>query len=151
VKTTIFICTDFLTGEQYVLNLPIEETLDTKDMLFVGHCFYGNTMVMNYIRGLKIGKLARKRLRDIFCLFATTGSESRSREPTKKRLLRVIRSSFVIRSLSIQPMSSPRALVDRPPVKDYEPSSGKIADEVASQIQKRMREGNFRSMISCLQ
>ena len=58
----MYLCTDFLTGEQYALNLPIEEEFDTRDMLFVGHCFYNNTMVMNYVRCLKMGRLARKRL-----------------------------------------------------------------------------------------
>jgi hypothetical protein len=64
-EDNMYLCTDFLTGEQYALNLPIEEEFDTKDMLFVGHCFYNNTMVMNYVRCLKMGKLARKRLYDM--------------------------------------------------------------------------------------
>ncbi|MGL5207231.1 MAG: hypothetical protein ACRC8T_06945 [Acidaminococcaceae bacterium] len=61
-EDNMYICTDFFTGEKYALNLPIEEEFNTKDMLFVGHCFYNNTMVMNYVRCLKIGKLASKRL-----------------------------------------------------------------------------------------
>ena len=137
-----FICTDFLTGEQYVLNLPIEEALDTKDMLFVGHCFYGNTMVMNYIRGLKIGKLARKRLRDIF---ACCHDWFRIQEPGADKKAFIARHPMLIRHLVFvySTYVKPQGFGRQTAVKDYEPSSGKITDEVASQIQKRMREGNF--------
>ncbi|MEG0970603.1 MAG: hypothetical protein RSE47_05795, partial [Acidaminococcaceae bacterium] len=61
----MYICTDFLTQESYNLNLPLEGELDTQEMIFIGHIFYNNTMVMNYIRCLRIGKLASNRLRQV--------------------------------------------------------------------------------------
>ena len=60
----IYQCRDFLTDEEYSLNLPLSPDMDTKDMLILGHIFYNKTMVMNYVRCFKITKLGQKRLQD---------------------------------------------------------------------------------------
>ena len=57
-----YACKDFLTNEEYSLNLPLDIDADIKDMLVVGHIFYNKTMVMNYVRCFQINPIARKRL-----------------------------------------------------------------------------------------
>ena len=57
-----YFCRDFLTQEEYLLNLPLEDDMEWEDMLIIGHIFYNQSMVMNYVRCLKINKLARKQL-----------------------------------------------------------------------------------------
>lgn len=59
----IYTCTDFFTGETYDLNLPLDPSMDTENMLVMGHIFYNKTMVMNYVRCFKISPLGQKRLR----------------------------------------------------------------------------------------
>lgn len=57
----LYDCRDILTGEHYILMLPIDETAETKGFVFMGHIFYNNTMVMNFVRGMLMTKAARKR------------------------------------------------------------------------------------------
>lgn len=57
-----FDCTDWLTGEKYTLSLPIEEADTMYEDIFLGHIFYNESMIMNYISCLRIGKVAQKRL-----------------------------------------------------------------------------------------
>ncbi len=57
-----FYCTDWLTGEKYTLGLPLEEMPDPNEDLLLGHIFYNESMIMNYVSCLKIGKVAQKRL-----------------------------------------------------------------------------------------
>lgn len=57
-----FYCTDWLTGEKYTLSLPLEENIDLNDAILLGHIFYNESMIMNYVSCLKIGKVAQKRL-----------------------------------------------------------------------------------------
>lgn len=58
-------CRDFLTGEIYTMVLPIEDEMDTTDIVFLGHIFYNQSMVMNFVRGMIIPKSSRKRLHEI--------------------------------------------------------------------------------------
>lgn len=55
-------CTDILSGEQYSLILPLEPDMETKDIVFLGHIYYNDSMVVNFLRGFKIGKAAFKRM-----------------------------------------------------------------------------------------
>ena len=57
-----FYCTDWLSGEKYTLSLPLEESEDLNDAILLGHIFYNESMIMNYVSCLKIGKVAQKRL-----------------------------------------------------------------------------------------
>lgn len=57
-----FECTDWLTGENYILNLPFEGLEEIDDAIFLGHIFYNESMIMNYVSCLKIGKVAQKRM-----------------------------------------------------------------------------------------
>ena len=58
----IYSCTDFLTGENYSLLLPVEDNIDKEAFLFLGHIFYNRSMVMNFVRGMTIPKSSRKKL-----------------------------------------------------------------------------------------
>ena len=42
----------FFTNEKYTLMLPVDDNIDTEGYIFMGHIFYENTMVMNFLRGL---------------------------------------------------------------------------------------------------
>lgn len=57
-------CRDFLTGEVYLLNLPLNENFDTADMLFIGHLFYNGNMLTDNVRGYKIEHINTVFLRD---------------------------------------------------------------------------------------
>lgn len=58
-------CRDILTKEIYALVLPIDENADLDDMVFMGHIYYNDTMVVNFIRGFKIGNAALKRMVEV--------------------------------------------------------------------------------------
>ena len=57
----LYSCRNIFTGEDYMLMLPIDGEADTNGYIFMGHVFYNNTMVMNFVRGLLMTKTARKR------------------------------------------------------------------------------------------
>lgn len=61
----LYTCLDILTGETYRLILPIDDDMDTRGYIFMGHIFYDNTMVMNFIRGMLMNKAARKRFLEV--------------------------------------------------------------------------------------
>lgn len=60
-----YVCRDFMTGQTYNLMLPIEPDTKTDDYLFLGHIFYNETMVMNFLRGMTVPKRARKKLLEV--------------------------------------------------------------------------------------
>lgn len=57
----MYSCRDLLTGEQYTLMMPIDEDARTEGFVFMGHIFYDNTMVMNFVRGMLMNRASRKR------------------------------------------------------------------------------------------
>ncbi len=61
----VYLCRDFLTGELYNLLLPIEDLEEIGSFLFLGHIFYNESLVMNFVRAIKIFKSARKKLYDV--------------------------------------------------------------------------------------
>ncbi len=69
VDDGFYSCKDFLTGEEYALNLPLDLDTNIKDMLVVGHIFYNKTMVMNYVRCFHINSIAKKRLKSLLDSF----------------------------------------------------------------------------------
>ena len=60
-----YVCRDFLTGQTYNLMLPIEPDTNTDEYLFLGHIFYNETMVMNFLRGMTVPKRSRKKLYEV--------------------------------------------------------------------------------------
>lgn len=60
-----YVCRDFLTGDIYNLMLPIDPSTNTDEYLFLGHIFYNETMVMNFLRGMTVPKRARKKLFEV--------------------------------------------------------------------------------------
>lgn len=58
-------CRNILTGEQYFLTLPIDDDVDTKDFVFLGHIFYNKSMVMNFVRGMLMPLPVRKRFIEV--------------------------------------------------------------------------------------
>ncbi|HIU64391.1 MAG TPA: hypothetical protein IAB06_05105, partial [Candidatus Avacidaminococcus intestinavium] len=143
-EDNLYQCTDFLTGEHYALNLPLDQNLEVADKIFIGHCFYNNTMVMNYVRCLKIGKLAAKRLKNAFnrCFARYKIQEPTSdwqgfitRHPMMLRHLAYIHSSFIKLG----------GFVSETAVKDYQPltSSTDNEDEVVHCIKQMMKSYYF--------
>ncbi len=61
----LYTCANVLDGETYRLVLPIDDDMDTKGYIFMGHIFYGNTMVMNFIRGMLMNKAGRIRFLEV--------------------------------------------------------------------------------------
>ncbi|MGM9562423.1 MAG: hypothetical protein ACI3WT_09315 [Phascolarctobacterium sp.] len=57
----LYSCVNVFTGEDYMLMLPFDEDVNTENMVFMGHVFYNNTMVMNCLRGMQIPKSSFKR------------------------------------------------------------------------------------------
>lgn len=58
-------CRDFMTGQIYNLMLPIDPDTKVEDFLFLGHIFYNETMVMNFLRGMTVPQRARKKLYEV--------------------------------------------------------------------------------------
>ena len=46
-------CEDFFTGELYLLTLTLEEAARQQQMLFMGHIYYGESMVVDFVRGVR--------------------------------------------------------------------------------------------------
>lgn len=61
----LYSCRNILTDERYLLQLPIDDELDTTGYIFMGHIFYDNSMVMNFVRGMLMNKAARKRFFEV--------------------------------------------------------------------------------------
>lgn len=61
----LYNCCNIFTGEQYMLMLPIGGKVETKDMVFLGHIFYNQSMVMNFVRGMLMPKSAFKRFQKV--------------------------------------------------------------------------------------
>lgn len=57
-----FSCVDVFSHEAYSLVLPLEEESEIEGMLFMGHIYYNETMVINFVRGFKINATAEKRM-----------------------------------------------------------------------------------------
>ncbi len=57
----MFFCRNVLTDEEYMLVLPIEENTETDGYIFMGHIFYNDTMVLNFLRGVMMNNASRKR------------------------------------------------------------------------------------------
>ena len=45
--------------------LPVDDNIDTEGYIFMGHIFYENTMVMNFLRGLVMSQTSRKRFFEV--------------------------------------------------------------------------------------
>ena len=63
----MYICRDFLTGQMYNLLLPVDENTNTDGFIFMGHIFYNETMVMNFVRGTLMPNTARRKLYEVMC------------------------------------------------------------------------------------
>ena len=57
----LFSCVNVFTGEDYMLMLPFDDDVKTENVVFMGHIFYNQTMVMNCLRGMQIPKSSFKR------------------------------------------------------------------------------------------
>lgn len=61
----LYSCRNVLTDERYVLQLPIDGEVNTDGYIFMGHIFYNNSMVMNFVRGMLMTKASRKRFFEV--------------------------------------------------------------------------------------
>lgn len=57
-----FTCIDAFTNEAYNLSIPVDENSPTENMLFLGHIYYNDSMIINFIRGFQISPSAKKRM-----------------------------------------------------------------------------------------
>lgn len=137
-----FDCTDWLTGEHYTLNLPLEEGTELQDTLLLGHIFYNESMIMNYVSCLKIGKVAQKRLHTTLCACQewyaiqapTAGWEGFiARNPMLLRHLVLLYSAFV----NLNGFNYETAH------KDYVPAEADLNDKVALCIREMMEPYHF--------
>ena len=61
----MYVCRNIFTNEKYTLMLPVDDNIDTEGYIFMGHIFYENTMVMNFLRGLVMSQTSRKRFFEV--------------------------------------------------------------------------------------
>ncbi len=61
----MYICRNIFTNEKYTLMLPMDENTETEGYIFMGHIFYENTMVMNFLRGFVMPQSSRKRFYEV--------------------------------------------------------------------------------------
>ncbi len=57
-------CEDLFTGKTFFLPSPIEDPSGLKDLLFVGHLFSENMVLINYIMSVPVSKKLRKRIKE---------------------------------------------------------------------------------------
>ena len=139
----LYLCRDFLTDDTYVLNLPLSEDMDTKDMLIIGHIFYNKTMVMNYVRCFQIPKIGRKRLKDQLENFYNW---YKIQEPTGTKEDFVARHPMVVRRLTYYAAHSFQlgTFNYETKVQNYIPESSTAGkDEVVICIEKMMMPQHF--------
>lgn len=48
----LYSCVNIFTKEDYLLLLPLDESLDIKNMVFTAHIFYNQTMIMDCMQGI---------------------------------------------------------------------------------------------------
>ena len=58
-------CRDFFTGQPYNFLLPIDEGTNTDGFIFLGHIFYNENMVMNFVRGTNMPNIGRKKFYEV--------------------------------------------------------------------------------------
>ena len=101
----MYSCRNILTGETYVLMLPIDEDAETDGYVFLGHIFYNDTMMLNCIRGMLMSKASRKRFlsmlasyKDWFShryLYGMSWEDFISRNPIFVRHISMIYAAFM--------------------------------------------------------
>lgn len=139
----LYACKDFLTDEEYVLSLPLNEVEELKDTLLVGHIFYNNSMVMNHIRFLKTNKIIRKRLRE---LLKKCYNRYKIQEPLSSVQDFVARNAVLVTRLIYSsglylPSDS---VLESTAVVDYQPLSPEaVKDEVTARIADIMQRQCF--------
>ena len=139
----LYLCKDFLTDDSYVLNLPLTEDMDTKDLLIIGHIFYNKTMVMNYVRCFKIPKIGQKRLKDQLENFYQW---YKIQEPNGSKEDFVARHPMVVRRLTYYSAHSFQlgTFNYQTKVQDYQrPEKQQTKDEVIVCIEKMMLPQHF--------
>lgn len=60
IEEGVYDCRDLLTDEHYILGLPIDTDKEAREFIFVGHIFYGDTVLLNGLHGLQMSKRSRK-------------------------------------------------------------------------------------------
>ena len=64
-----FSCRDFFTGSISELSLPVDETVDTRDLLCIAHVFEDGNLITDYLRSIKIAPLGLKTLHNRLAKF----------------------------------------------------------------------------------
>ena len=64
-----FSCRDFFTGSISELSLPVDETVDTLDLLCIAHVFEDGNLITDYLRSIKIAPLGLKTLHNRLAKF----------------------------------------------------------------------------------
>lgn len=61
-----FRCRNFLTHEEFSLEIPYGEKLMEQNVLVMGHLFYQDSMCMNFLQCLRINEIERRQLKQNF-------------------------------------------------------------------------------------
>ena len=64
-----FSCRDFFTGSISELSLPVDETVDTRDLLCIAHVFEDGNLITDYLRSVKVAPLVQKTLHNRLAKF----------------------------------------------------------------------------------
>ena len=136
-------CVDFLSGENYTLCLPIEKGTETDKMIFMGHIFYDDTMVVNFMKGVRLMGNSRKHLEKILrrgkqWYGIRAGGQGDWRSFISRNAL------FVRQAMSFVSSHIRTAKFDQPSmVKNYFPHKPEPDDEVALLLAKFMKSYSF--------
>lgn len=138
----VFNCVDFLSGETYSLALPMEEGSRTDKMLFMGHIFYNDSMVVNFMKGLRLMENGRKRLQDVlrrgkFWYSVREGEEVSWKAFISRNALYVRQAAGLIANYIRVSKHDKTTQVE-----NYKPQAPK-ADQVASLLRKVMKRYSF--------
>mgnify|MGYP000237722231 FL=1 len=91
--------------------LPVDDNIDTEGYIFMGHIFYENTMVMNFLRGLVMSQTSRKRFFEVVSAAKDWFAVRQSGEMSWEEFINVIRCSCAMFLLYMPSMCGWRALI----------------------------------------
>lgn len=136
-----YVCRDFFTKEEYYLTLPIEEEMDLKGYIFLGHLMCENTMLFNFLRGFKLNKTQSSQFLKIMTAIKKWFSPRFGKEITWNKFLYLnpvlLRHLLLLHSVGLSVNNTDRLENYNALFKYKEPHSV-VNDAVSSVIKKMM-------------
>lgn len=136
-------CKDFLTGESYNLVLPMDEPNNTEKMLFMGHIFYNDSMVVNFMKGMKLSEGSLRRLGEVLRRGKEWFAIREGQQVSWRSFL--ARNALYVRQAAAFIVSYVRISRGEysSKVTNYEPNFPKVKDKVALLLEKIMPRYSF--------